>query len=116
MRKQKKHNPEPEAPTIDDAEENLPPLSTAAGSQIRIPPELMPSDDEAAHYFSIFFEQVHPYVPVINRTHFYRQWTHDRSSLSPLLLEAILACAAYLADPGQGAQWLALAGSKYKDI
>jgi len=73
----------------------------------------MPSEDDAAHFFKIFFADVHPYVPVVNRKHFYQQWQTDRSSISPLLLEAMLACAGRLSDdPAQGAQWLALANSK----
>lgn len=80
---------------------------------IRIPPELMPDDDEAIKYFQIYFDDIHPYVPVIHRSSFYTQWQSNRSSMSPLLLEALFACAGRLSeDPAQGAQWLALANSK----
>jgi Fungal specific transcription factor domain len=73
----------------------------------------MPSEEDAAHFFKIFFDNVHPYVPVVNRSSFYHQWETDRGSISPLLLEAMLACAGRLSnDPAQGAQWLALANSK----
>lgn len=100
---------EPEAP-IQDTEIKLPALSTSAGSQIRIPPELMPSDQDASQYFQLFFRDVHPYVPVINRNYFYHQWHTNRASISPLLLEAVFACAGRMSDdPAQGAQWLALA-------
>ena len=100
---------EPEAP-IQDTEVKLPTLSTGAGSQIRIPPELMPSDQDASQYFQLFFRDVHPYVPVINRSYFYHQWHTNRASISPLLLEAVFACAGRMSDdPAQGAQWLALA-------
>ena len=100
---------EPEAP-IQDTEIKLPPLSTGAGSQIRIPPELMPTDQDASQYFQLFFRDVHPYVPVINRNYFYHQWHTNRAAISPLLLEAVFACAGRLSeDPAQGAQWLALA-------
>ncbi|KAL9110051.1 MAG: hypothetical protein Q9227_005390 [Pyrenula ochraceoflavens] len=110
MRKQQKHIPEPEAPILDEAEERLPPLSTAAGSQIRIPPALMPSDEDAANYFDVFFREIHPYVPVINRSHFYHQWNHDRESLSPLLLESLFACAGRLSGvSNENEHWLALA-------
>ncbi len=86
---------------------------TDAGSQIRIPPTLMPSDAEASQAFQTFFRDVHPYVPVLNRRQFYDQWRYDRASLSPLVLEAIFANAGPLSDdPAQGAQWLALANSK----
>lgn len=64
-------------------------------------------------YFRLFFDDVHPYVPVICRSHFYYQWHHERHLISPLLLEAIFACAGRIADdPAQGAQWLALANRK----
>jgi hypothetical protein len=100
---------EPEAP-IQDTEIRLPPLSTGAGSQIRIPPELMPNDQDASQYFQLFFRDVHPYVPVINRNYFYHQWHTNRAAISPLLLEAVFACAGRMSDdPAQGAQWLALA-------
>jgi hypothetical protein len=89
-------------------------FSTGAGSQIRIPPALMPSQDEALQAFDTYFANVHPYVPVLNRSHFYHQWHTDPSSISPLVLEAIFANAGRLSDdPAQGAQWLALANSEF---
>lgn len=88
-------------------------FSTDAGSHIRIPPALMPSDEEASQAFQTFFRDVHPYVPVLNRKQFYDQWRNDRASISPLILEAVFANAGRLSDdPAQGAQWLALANSK----
>ncbi|KIX01433.1 uncharacterized protein Z518_09159 [Rhinocladiella mackenziei CBS 650.93] len=85
-------------------------FSTEAGSQIRIPPALMPSEEEAMEAFQIFFRDVHPYVPVLNRDQFYSQWRDDSKSISPLVLEAVFANAGRLSDdPAQGAQWLALA-------
>ncbi|EED16009.1 C6 finger domain protein, putative [Talaromyces stipitatus ATCC 10500] len=109
IRQQRKGLTEPAAPVQDD-DENLPPLSTGAGSIIRIPPELMPSNEEVMEYFKIFFQDIHPYVPVIHRSHLYQQWRNDRSSISPLLLEALFACAGRMSEePAQGAQWLALA-------
>lgn len=113
IRQQRKERLEAEAPVQDEVEERLPPLSTGAGSTIRIPPELMPSDDEAMNYFKIYFNDIHPYVPVVHRSRLYYQWQNERSSISPLLLEALFACAGRLSDdPAQGAQWLALANSK----
>jgi hypothetical protein len=112
LRRPSKNVAEPAAP-VRETEIELPPLDTRYGSQIRIPPALMPSEDDAAHFFKIFFADVHAYVPVVNRRYFYQQWQTDRSSISPLLLEAMLACAGRLSDdPAQGAQWLALANSK----
>ena len=108
--RQQAHNEtEPEAP-IQEQEEDLRQLRTIAGSQIRIPPALMPANDEALHYFNTFFKDIHPYLPVLNRNFFYHQWHADRSSISPLLLEAVFACAGKLTDnPGDGSQWLSLA-------
>lgn len=89
---------------------------TGAGSQIRIPPELMPSQEEAMQAFQTFFRDVHPYVPVLNRQQFLHKWRNDRDSISPLVLEAVFANAGRLSDdPAQGAQWLALANSKCTD-
>lgn len=103
---------EPDGP-VHDAEIKLPPMSNTAGSQIRIPPALMPTEEDALHYFKVFFSDVHPYVPVVIRLHFNQQWQSNRGSISPLLLEAIFACAGRMSDdPAQGAQWLALANSK----
>ncbi|KAL1960761.1 hypothetical protein VTO42DRAFT_6591 [Malbranchea cinnamomea] len=110
VRQQKTAERQPEVPSPDECEEFLPPLSTEHGSTIRIPPELMPSEDDAMAYFDIFFNHIHPYVPVVHRAHFYQQWRRDKSSISPLLLEAIFACAGRISDdPAQGAQWLAMA-------
>jgi hypothetical protein len=73
----------------------------------------MPSDNDAMDYFEVFFNDVHPYAPVVIKAPFYQQWRSNRTSLSPLLLEAIFACAGRLSeDPAQGAQWLALGNSK----
>ena len=81
---------------------------------MQIPTALMPASQEASHYFRIFFSEVHPYVPVVVRSHFYQQWNSDRQSISPLLLEAMLACAGRYSDfPAHGARWLALANSEY---
>jgi hypothetical protein len=73
----------------------------------------MPDDEDVMNYFKIYFDEIHPYVPVIPRAHLYYQWQNDRSSISPLLLEALFACAGRLSDePSEGAQWLAMANSK----
>jgi len=91
----------------------LPPNTSSSGMKIRIPPELMPDDDTILHYFDIYFTNVHPYVPVLNKSLFYRQWHTNRNSISPLILEAIFAIAGRLADePTEGHQWLALVSSQ----
>lgn len=97
---------------MDDADEYMPPLSVGPGSKIRIPPELMPPDETVLHYFDLYFMHVHPYVPVLDKPHFYQQWQTNRESVSPLLLEAIFSVAERLADEAaQGQSWLALASS-----
>ncbi|KAJ6145215.1 hypothetical protein N7470_009110 [Penicillium chermesinum] len=120
IRRQRTDRLEPDAPVQDEAEERLPPLSTGAGAKIRIPPELMPAEEDVMHYFKIYFDEIHPYMPIIPRAHLYYQWQNDRHSISPLLLEALFACAGRLSDePAEGAQWLALANrheSSFMDV
>ena len=107
---------EQEEPAFEDADEyktTLPPLLSGPGMKIRIPPELMPDDETTLHYFDMYFMNVHPYVPVLNKTLFYQQWHTNRESISPLILEAIFAIGGRLADePTQGHQWLSLASSE----
>ena len=111
LRRPSKFVAEPAAP-VSDKEIELPNLDSKYGSQIEIPPALMPSDERASRLLEVFFSEVHPYVPVVNRSHFYQQWQYDRSSISPLLLEAMFACAGRLSDDsGLSAQLLALADS-----
>ncbi|KAJ5962380.1 hypothetical protein N7501_007321 [Penicillium viridicatum] len=110
IRRQRTDRIEPDAPVQDEVEEQFPPLRTGSGVTIRIPPELMPAEDDVMTYFKIYFDEIHPYVPVVSRAHLYYQWQHDRHSISPLLLEALFACAGRLSDePTEGAQWLSLA-------
>jgi hypothetical protein len=95
---------------LEEEEYSLPNARAGSGAAVRIPPELMPDDEQAMEYFDIFFTNIHPYVPVISKSSFYQQWNNNRNSVSPLLLEAIFACAGRTStDPAQGAQWLALA-------
>lgn len=101
-------------PEDEDYKSQLPALVTGPGLKVRIPPDLMPDEETALHYFDVFFANIHPYVPVLDRSAFYRQWQNDRESLSPLILEAIFALAGRITDePGEGQQWLALATSAY---
>jgi hypothetical protein len=82
--------------------------------KVRIPPELMPDEETASHYFNMYFANVHPYVPVLSKTLFYQQWHTNRESISPLILEAIFAIGGRLTDePAQGHQWLALVSSMH---
>ncbi|KAK2749807.1 hypothetical protein FQN55_003043 [Onygenales sp. PD_40] len=114
IRQQRKGETDPEAPTTDECDDKLPPITSNSGATIRIPPELMPAEEDALEYFDIYFNHIHPYVPVVHRGHFYQQWHQDKTTISPLLLEAIFACAGRISDdPAQGAQWLAL-GNKHE--
>lgn len=103
-------------PEEEEFKTSLPPLVAGPGHKVRIPPELMPDEETTLQYFEIFFTHVHPYVPVLDRANFYRQWQTDRESISPLILEAVFALAGRIADePGEGQQWLALATSMLSD-
>lgn len=110
-------NVDDEEPVVEDSDEFKValPMSSMPGSKIRIPPELMPDEETILHYFDLYFANVHPYVPVLNKAQFYQQWHTNRDSISPLVLEAIFAVAGRLADePAMGQQWIALA-SKHAD-
>ena len=99
-----------EVPALEEVEYSLPPSSSGSGMAVRIPEELMPDTQQAMEYFDIFFTNIHPYVPVVSKSYFYHQWQNNPQSISPLLLEAIFACAGRTSsDPAQGSQWLALA-------
>ncbi|KAM4067271.1 fungal specific transcription factor [Hirsutella rhossiliensis] len=110
-----RHHEMPAVEDDDDFESVLPPIITGPGHKVRVPPELMPDDASALHYFDLYFAQVHPYVPVLDKVQFYRQWNSARETISPLVLEALFAIGGRLAeDPAQGHQWLALA-SRHAD-
>ena len=108
-----------ETPAVEDADVHLLP-SVSNDSTVRIPPEMMPSEERALDYFGYFFNYVHPYVPVLNRQAFYDQWRTARHSISPLILEGIFACVScYLEDPVEVKRWLALASrheESFKDV
>ncbi|KAH0608934.1 uncharacterized protein H6S33_001162 [Morchella sextelata] len=77
---------------------------------VKIRPEDMPTDEEAMEMFGIFFNHIHPYIPIVNKAAFYRQWSASRDSISPLLLETIFACAGRLTtDPAKGLKWISMA-------
>ncbi|KAF1808719.1 hypothetical protein P152DRAFT_212646 [Eremomyces bilateralis CBS 781.70] len=103
-----------EAPAMHELEIDIP-EHTGPGMTVHIPSEMMPSETKALHYFEYFFAHIHPFVPVLNRAYFYQQWQADRSSISPLLLEGIFACASLmLGEQDEGNKWLALA-SKHEE-
>ncbi|CAD6582406.1 MAG: hypothetical protein ASARMPRED_000954 [Alectoria sarmentosa] len=103
-----------DTPAYEDFEIKLP--ETKPFGTVRIPQALMPSKERCLELFEIFFQHVHPYVPVLSKPYFYEQWRHKPESISPLILEAIFACAGSVSsdDDAEGAQWLALA-AKHED-
>jgi hypothetical protein len=102
-----------EGPAMQEYELDLPRL-TGPDKRIRIPPEMMPSEQQSLQYFKYFFANVHPCIPVLSEPDFYQEWAHDRDAISPLLLEAIFACVtAMLNDTPEFNKWLALAASMF---
>ncbi|KAF8469706.1 hypothetical protein BDZ91DRAFT_63478 [Kalaharituber pfeilii] len=97
-------------PWSEDFEENP---SFFPGSQefaVRIRPEDMPSEEEALNLFDIYFRDVHPYLPIVNKAAFYRQWNTSRESISPLLLETMFATAGRISGiPSKGMKWISMA-------
>ncbi|KAF2400422.1 hypothetical protein EJ06DRAFT_537972 [Trichodelitschia bisporula] len=108
-----------EAPAVEEIEINLP-QTMSPDSRVRIPLEMMPSEEQALRYFDCFFNNIHPFVPVLQRQSFYHQWDTNRESISPLMLEAIFACSSLMLDEVQeGSKWLALAAKheeSFKDV
>jgi hypothetical protein len=101
-----------ETPAQEEYEVQLP-ASVSLDHTVRVPPEMMPAEEQALQYFDYFFANVHPYCPVINKAYFYQQWQSARDSISPLMLEAIFACSTLmLGDMEEGSKWLALATSQ----
>lgn len=99
---------------VEEYEMNLPNTSSA-DMRVRIPAEMMPSEQQALQYFEYFFSNIHPYVPVLSQQAFYQQWNTNRESISPLLLDAIFACtSSMLESHPEGNKWLALAASEYQ--
>jgi hypothetical protein len=100
-----------EAPAVEEYEINLP-QDLSPDHRVRIPLEMMPPEQQAMQYLQYFFDNIHPFVPVLSRPSFYHQWNTNRESISPLVLEAIFACSAFMMnDHVQGQKWLALASS-----
>ena len=108
-----------ETPAVEEVDIVLPP-TVSTDSTVRIPSEMMPSEERAMEYFGYYFDFIHPYVPVLNRHAFYEQWRTARHSISPLILEGIFACVArYIEDPIEVRKWLALAArheESFKDV
>ncbi|PUU82536.1 hypothetical protein B9Z19DRAFT_1099110 [Tuber borchii] len=97
-------------PWTEELEPNPSFLPVQHDFAVRIHQEDMPTEDEAQEMFGIFFNHIHPYIPIVNKAAFYRQWNTSRDSISPLLLETIFACAGRLTtDPSKGLKWMGMA-------
>jgi len=97
-----------EVPQIQEVEVQVPEI-TGADKTLRIPPAMMPTNDEAASHFEYYLEFVHPYMPILNTTELLREWHTDKTKISPLLLEGLFSCVGYLSgDERMGETWLAL--------
>ena len=102
-----------ETPAVEDYEVSLP-KDTSPDLTVRVPPAMMPPDQQAMQYFDYYFANIHPYIPVLSRSQFYQQWHTRRESISPLIIESIFACTLLmLGDAEQGNKWLAVASSTY---
>jgi hypothetical protein len=78
--------------------------------RVRIPVEMMPSEEVALEYFDYFFSHIHPFVPVLCQSTFYREWATNREGISPLLLEGIFASATAMMNKQlESNKWIALA-------
>ncbi|KAF1940230.1 hypothetical protein EJ02DRAFT_350457 [Clathrospora elynae] len=106
-------------PAQEEYEVQLP-QSVSLDHTVRIPPEMMPTEEQALQHFDYFFTNIHPYCPVIHKAYFYQQWQNAPDSISPLMLEAIFACSTLmLGDIDEGNKWLALATKheeSFKDV
>ncbi|KAF8245927.1 hypothetical protein K440DRAFT_686106 [Wilcoxina mikolae CBS 423.85] len=98
-------------PWSDEVEPNNPSFMPGQHEfAVKIRPNDMPTNEEAAELFSIFFNHIHPYIPIVNKTAFCRLWDTQREQISPLLLETIFACAGRLTtQPQKGLKWIAMA-------
>ncbi|KAM5467181.1 hypothetical protein MferCBS49748_004112 [Microsporum ferrugineum] len=108
INQESKEHSKPQA-ALAECERSLPPLFNGTNSSVQFPAELMPSDTEAMEYLRVYFDDLHPYLPVIPRNYFYEQWRRERWDISPLLLSALFACSArVLNDSAKATKWLAL--------
>lgn len=100
-------------PRVEEQEPPALPPQSYSNTSTRIPPEMWPSEQQAKQYFDYFFSNIHPYVPVVDRTSFYQLWQYDRYQIPPLILEGIFACSAHMLNHlEERNRWLALATRK----
>ncbi|ORY80347.1 fungal-specific transcription factor domain-domain-containing protein [Protomyces lactucae-debilis] len=59
---------------------------------------LLPPTDLAFDLLNIFFDDLHPYLPVVNRQLFFQDYVSDRTVISPYLLLSIFALAARFSE------------------
>ncbi|KAI5798982.1 hypothetical protein EDC01DRAFT_25404 [Geopyxis carbonaria] len=96
---------------LDEGEPNNPSFMPRHSEfAVKISDEDLPSPDDTAEMFSIFFNHIHPYLPIVDKATFLHKWNTAREQLSPLLIESIFACAGRLTtDPSKGLKWIGLA-------
>lgn len=101
-----------EQPAMQEEEIDLP-KATGPGAHVRIPDEMMPTNAKANDYFRYFFDNVHPYVPVLYPPFHFRHWNENKNSISPLILESIFAISSrMMGEHDESKRWLALARSE----
>ena len=111
IRQNNKDSQTPETPVVETGSKTVE-LDSRPGSHIHIPSHLIPTDEEAAKLFDLYFMHIHPFWPVLSRSQFYDQWNHHRESISPLLLAAVFACGARVSDePTTSLPWLTVLNS-----
>lgn len=58
----------------------------------------LPPEDLATELINLFFNNIHPYVPVLNKANFCKDWASNRRTMSPYLLFSFFATAARYSD------------------
>ncbi len=70
------------------------------GFPVPLDPTYVPADDLAMILFDIYFGDIHPYIPIIDKTQFLQDWVHRRDAMNPYLLFSIFGIAArFSTDP-----------------
>ncbi|RIA93243.1 fungal-specific transcription factor domain-containing protein [Glomus cerebriforme] len=59
---------------------------------------IMPNNDIVEHLLALYWANVHPYVPVLNKRFFLQQRENSSDPVSPLLLNAIFAVSAEFSE------------------
>ncbi|OLL25468.1 Cutinase transcription factor 1 alpha [Neolecta irregularis DAH-3] len=65
---------------------------------IQVRKDLLPPEPLANALLDIYFADIHPYMPVINKSLFYHQWRYERENMSLFLLECMFGTACRLCE------------------